>query len=31
MQPVNAEQLSLGPAEDTRIGTSQVFFVEVGG
>jgi nitrite reductase/ring-hydroxylating ferredoxin subunit len=28
MQTVNAEQLSLGPADDIRIGTSQVFFVE---
>jgi len=28
MLAANAEQLSLGPADDIRIGTSQVFFVE---
>lgn len=28
MLTANAEQLSLGPADDIRIGTSQVFFVE---
>ncbi len=28
MLTTNAEQLSLGPADDIRVGTSQVFFVE---